>query len=293
MSRFLIQSPPADWKHVRSRQAADIRIEDDGPFRRVFYRHPLRPDARPLSGQRILFFSDLHLRPQPAASFPRRLRWQGSQVIRDFLLDTVRKFHPDHIFFGGDATAYLCAFGECLELFRELRCPGLKLGVCGNWDLMNRWLPLRYLQDRFLAEAGLRLLANEAVCRGPMRIFGFEDVRRASPEYRCGPPRAPFECILAHNPDTIPRSMTPGQLASADLILCGHTHGGQIRIPLFGAVMTSSKFWKRFEYGLYENCRTGTRMLITAGLGVTFIRRRIFCPPEAVIIDLVPGPDAR
>ena len=40
------------------------------------------------------------------------------------------------------------------------------------------------------------------------------------------------------------------------------------------------------ESGLYRNRKTGTRLLITAGLGVTFIRRRIFCPPEAVIIDL-------
>ena len=293
MNRVPIKSPPGDWKHVLPRPADSFRTENDGPFRRIFYRHPLRPDSSALSGQRILFFSDLHLRPQPAACFPRRLRWQGAQLIRDFLLDTVQKYHPDHIFFGGDAIAYLCTFGECLELFRELRCPGLKLGVCGNWDLLNRWLSQRYLQDRFRKEAGLRLLANEAVSSGSLRVFGFEDIRRASPEYQSAPRRAPFECILAHNPDTIPLSMTPDQLKSVDLILCGHTHGGQIRIPLFGALATSSKFWKRFEYGLYENRRTGTRMLITAGLGVTFIRRRIFCPPEAVIIDLIPDPDAR
>ena len=57
--------------------------------------------------------------------------------------------------------------------------------------------------------------------------------------------------------------------------------------------MCSSIFWKKFEYGLYENRFTGTRLLVTAGLGVTFIPRRIFCPPEAVIIDFAADPADR
>ena len=287
MKRLLLQRPPNDWKRAKSIPAGSLRSEDAGPFRRVFYRHPLAPQASALSGQRILFFSDLHIRPQTAACWPRKLRWQGTAAIRDFLLETVNTCRPDHIFFGGDAMAYLCCFDDCMELFRELRCPGLKLGVWGNWDLMNRWLPLRYLQARFEEEAGLRLLSNEAVCAGPMRVFGLEEIRRASPEYRPPEEPFPFECVLSHNPDNIPLFMTPDQFSGISLILCGHTHGGQIRIPLFGAVLTSSVFWKRFEYGLYENRRTHTRMLVSSGLGVTFIRKRIFCPPEAVIIDLV------
>ncbi|MBO4649183.1 MAG: metallophosphoesterase family protein [Lentisphaeria bacterium] len=285
MNELPLQSEPGDWRRINGRRSGEIRFERSGPFRRVFYRHTLRPDAAALRGKRILLFSDLHIRPQTAASFPGGLRWNGAGPIRDFLLETVECCRPDHIFFGGDMMAYLCNFTECIELFRALRCPGLKIGVYGNWDLMRPWLPDRDWR-RAIQKSGLRLLVNEARSAGPMRVFGLDDFRKGSPEYREGEKRAPFECVLTHNPDTVPQVLTLDMMRKIDLILCGHTHGGQIRLPLFGAMATSSLYWKTFEYGLYAHRRTGTRMLITAGLGVTFIRRRIFCPPEAVIIEL-------
>ena len=182
--------------------------------------------------------------------------------------------------------AYACNFTECLKLFQNLPCSGVKIGVYGNWDLMRPWLPTRDW-NRMLAEAGLKLLVNEAswLYNGGMRVFGLDEIRKGSPEYVIPEKRAPLECVLAHNPDTIPQALSTEMLRGIDLILCGHTHGGQIRIPGFGAVMCSSCHWKKFEYGLYENRHTGTRMLVTAGMGATFIRRRIFCPPEIVMID--------
>ena len=180
--------------------------------------------------------------------------------------------------------AYLCNFGETLALFRDLPCPGVKAAVYGNWDLIRAWLPKRNWR-RAVESAGIHLLVNEPLHLPGMRLFGLDDIRKGSPEYV--PPETPsgLECVLVHNPDTIPQTLSREALTGIDLILCGHTHGGQIRIPGFGAVVCSSIFWKKFEYGLYENRFTGTRLLVTAGLGVTFIRRRIFCPPEAVIID--------
>jgi len=77
-------------------------------------------------------------------------------------------------------------------------------------------------------------------------------------------------------------------LADVPLILTGHTHGGQVRIPLFGAVKTSSRFRKRFERGLYRHRKTGTWMFVSSGVGVTGIAMRLFCPPEALIIEFVP-----
>ena len=180
--------------------------------------------------------------------------------------------------------AYLCNFAECLDLFRDLPCPGVKAAVYGNWDLLRAWLPQRHWRQA-VESAGVELLVNESLHAGAMRIFGLDDIRKGSPEYLPAENRTDLECLLVHNPDTIPQFLSRDALAGIDLILCGHTHGGQIRIPGFGAVLCSSVHWKTFEYGLYENRFTGTRLLVTAGLGVTFIRRRIFCPPEAVIID--------
>ena len=286
MNGVPLQSPARDWVRIDSTASGEIRREQCGAFRRVFYRHQLKPNAKALGGRRILFFSDLHIRPQTARSFPVKMQWNGMETIRDFLLDTIEKYQPDHLFCGGDLMAYACCFPESAELFRSLSCPGLKIAVYGNWDLMRPWLPDRDWRRAVREQSGLRLLVNEACSAGPMRVFGLDDFRKGSPEYSEGEKRAPFECVLVHNPDTVPQVLSSGMMQKIDLILCGHTHGGQIRLPPFGALATSSLYWKTFEYGLYENRRTGTRMLITSGLGVTFIRRRIFCPPEAVIIEL-------
>ncbi len=285
MNGIPLQSPVRDWVRIDGLSSGEIRWEQTGAFRRVFYRHQLKENAKALNGRRILFFSDLHIRPQTARSFPVKMQWNGMETIRDFLLDTIEKYRPDHLFFGGDLMAYVCCFHESAELLRSLSCPGLKIAVYGNWDLLRSWLPTRDWQ-RMLEQTGLQLLVNEDVYDGPMRVFGLDDFREGSPEYfPPGPPPA-FECVLVHNPDTIPQALSAEMLGGIDLILCGHTHGGQIRIPGFGALMCSSVHGKKFEYGLYRNRKTGTRLLVTAGLGVTFIRRRIFCPPEAVIIDL-------
>ena len=286
MNELPLQSSPGDWQRLNGKRTGEILREEVGSFRRVIFRHQLkRPDSS-LAGTRILFFSDLHIRPQHAECFPRRLRWNGAEKIRDFLTDTVAEYHPDHLFFGGDLMAYSCCFPECIELFRSLRCSGLKLAVYGNWDLMRPWLPKRVWRD-LLRDAGVELLVNESVRCGGLRVFGLDEIRKGCPEYRAPETPPELECVLVHNPDTVPQFLSGEMLSRIDLILCGHTHGGQIRIPGFGAMMCSSRHWKRFEYGLYENRRTGTRMLVSAGLGVTFIRKRIFCPPEAVIIELV------
>jgi predicted MPP superfamily phosphohydrolase len=73
----------------------------------------------------------------------------------------------------------------------------------------------------------------------------------------------------------------------ADLYLCGHTHGGQIRLPLFGAVITSSDFWKRYEMGRYEE--GNTVLYISRGLGMEgkgAPRARFLAPPEIVLWTL-------
>ena len=285
MNDIPLQSSPRDWRRINGKRSGAIYWETCGAFRRVFYRHKLKPEARSLRGKRILFFSDLHIRPQPAKCFPIRMSWSGTAILRDFLLETIEIHQPDHLFFGGDMMAYACNFGECVELFRSLSCSGLKTGVYGNWDLMRPWLPKRDWQKAMEA-AGLHLLVNESISADTMRVFGLDEIRKGSPEYVFPESRPALECVLAHNPDTIPQALNTEMLRGIDLILCGHTHGGQIRIPGFGAVMCSSRHWKKFEYGLYENRFTGTRMLVSAGLGVTFIRRRIFCPPEVVLIEL-------
>ena len=92
-----------------------------------------------------------------------------------------------------------------------------------------------------------------------------------------------FTLLLYHSPDLMPEAVEMG----IDLYLCGHTHGGQIRLPLIGALITSSDFWKRYEMGRYEEGRT--TLYVSRGLGMEGLgapRARLLAPPEIVLWTL-------
>jgi len=97
----------------------------------------------------------------------------------------------------------------------------------------------------------------------------------------------PFTLLLYHSPDLMPEAAELG----VDLYLCGHTHGGQVRLPLFGALITSSDFWKRYEMGRYEE--GGTTLYVSRGLGMEGMgapRARFLAPPEVVLWTLLSVP---
>lgn len=92
-----------------------------------------------------------------------------------------------------------------------------------------------------------------------------------------------FSLLLYHSPDLMPEAVDLG----IDLYLCGHTHGGQIRFPLIGALLTSSEFWKRYEMGRYDE--DGSTLYVSRGLGVEGLgapRARFLAPPEIVLWEL-------
>jgi predicted MPP superfamily phosphohydrolase len=92
-----------------------------------------------------------------------------------------------------------------------------------------------------------------------------------------------FTLLLYHSPDLAPEAVELG----VDLYLCGHTHGGQIRLPFFGALITSSDFWKRYEMGRYDESLT--TLYVSRGLGMEGMgapRARFFAPPEIVLWTL-------
>jgi predicted MPP superfamily phosphohydrolase len=97
-------------------------------------------------------------------------------------------------------------------------------------------------------------------------------------------PSDAFTLLLYHTPDLMPRAAALG----VDLYLAGHTHGGQWRLPGFGAILTSSHYWKRYEAGHYQ--RGDSHLYVSRGLGMEGFgapRARLFCPPEVVSLTLV------
>lgn len=92
-----------------------------------------------------------------------------------------------------------------------------------------------------------------------------------------------FTCLLYHSPDLMPEAVDVG----VDLYLAGHTHGGQLRLPVLGALVTSSAFWKRYEMGRYEEQET--TLYVSRGLGMEGLgapRARFLAPPEVILWTL-------
>ena len=94
-----------------------------------------------------------------------------------------------------------------------------------------------------------------------------------------------FTVLLYHSPDLIAEASDRG----IDLYLGGHTHGGQLRLPFFGAIVTGSAYGKQYERGLFQY--DDTTMYITQGIGFEgggMPRARFLCRPEIVSLELAP-----
>jgi len=95
-----------------------------------------------------------------------------------------------------------------------------------------------------------------------------------------------YSILLYHKPDLAYTAQDLG----INLYLTGHTHGGQFRLPFYGAIITDARFGKTFEMGRYD--LGNTIMYISRGLGMAggmAPRVRCLCPPEVVVIDLIPA----
>jgi hypothetical protein len=137
-------------------------------------------------------------------------------------------------------------------------------------------LPIRWLLDEVEQVA----IEGHRICIAGLRCT--RERSRDVPRLRRlldSVPADQFTLLLYHSPDLMPEAAELG----VDLYLCGHTHGGQIRLPFFGALVTSSKFWKRYEMGRYEE--KGTTLYVSRGLGMEGLgapRARFLSPPEII-----------
>ncbi|MCA1553353.1 MAG: metallophosphoesterase, partial [Chloroflexi bacterium] len=94
----------------------------------------------------------------------------------------------------------------------------------------------------------------------------------------------PFTILLYHSPDLAPQAAALGTI---DLQLAGHTHGGQVRLPFYGALLTSSLYGKQLEMGLYQ--LRDMLLYVSRGVGLEGMgapRARFRCRPEVTLITL-------
>jgi len=103
-----------------------------------------------------------------------------------------------------------------------------------------------------------------------------EDLDKALAEV----PDEAVSILLSHTPDII----EPATAAGVDLMVAGHTHGGQIVLPFIGPPVVPSKFGAKYAWGLFNH--SGTRLAVTRGVGMITPRIRFRCRPEVVLLTL-------
>jgi uncharacterized protein len=124
----------------------------------------------------------------------------------------------------------------------------------------------------------------------PIELLGLDDAHIAWHDLRIAPRRSPerFGFAVMHSPDSAPEAAALGY----DLMVAGHTHGGQVCLPGVGALVTNCSLPARLVSGMI---RVGdTVMSVSPGLGTSkFAPFRFFCRPEATLLELHPRPAER
>lgn len=223
----------------------------------------------------LALLSDLHAGPYVPRSLIARWVQLAQSAAPEVIVLAGDLF--DRLFIGDPA--------PIVATLAELRAPLGVYAVWGNHEYLRfRERPARARLRDALAETGIRLLANEGVLlRDDLYLAGLDDIRfgRADAALALrGKPAGAAGIVVVHNPDAIPR------LPPVELVLCGHTHGGQIVLPGVGPLVTSSAYGRRFAQGWVS---APMPAYVTRGLGVTGLPLRLNCPPELTLFELLPG----
>ena len=229
---------------------------------------------------RMLHLSDIHLE-RPTSREAK-------------VLDLIAEIKPDLIVITGD---YLnLSFNEHPEAIAAVRQLLAKIsapfGVYAT--LGSPPVDLTTVAPFHFAQTDIQLLRHEVVNldlgQGRLlTLMGMDcshDMAYDQPQLtklisRCEADRA--RILLYHSPELMPAA----QNHEIDLFLCGHTHGGQVRMPIYGAIMTSACTGKRYEMGRYDE--QGTTLYVSRGIGLEGMcapRIRLLCPPEITLVTL-------
>lgn len=204
-------------------------------------------------------------------------------------VEIVNGLQPDLVTLTGDFTYGGKKYIEpCAEALRGLRARAGTYAVLGNHD----YYAGASLVTKALKQAGCNVMID-ALDRIEMRgaqlwlagtddlIYGTTDSKRLLREI----PRKAPRIVFSHNPDFIEDFAAKDQ--RVDLMISGHTHGGQIRFPLAGAPHVSSAYGQRYVVGL--NRKDAMQIYTSRGIGTILLPTRVDCPPEIVMFTLRTG----
>ena len=200
------------------------------------------------------------------------------------IVTIINNLKPDIIVFTGDTLNTRQALPAFQSLMKGLQAPFGKYAVKGNFDIWY-WTDLDLFKD-----TGVTVLDNDAL---DLTIHGDRFVISG---LSCAHPENystllkdlthdTYNIFLHHYPDLVEDVTT----FPVDLYLAGHTHGGQVALPFYGALVTLSKYGKRYESGKY--LIDNTLLYVNRGIGMeggAAPRVRFWARPEITIFDITP-----
>ncbi len=265
----------------------------------------IKPCLKDLDGLRMLHISDLHLRGE-------------NRELENFI-GVLSKMRFDFLFVTGDIVDDAAAVKLACKYLKKLTPKYGAWFALGNHDEFITGYKHLLAFDAAkkntkrndvkslvgsLKSIGVKALLNESekitiggstvIITGIVAPFGIDRYKPRHPCFSAKRNRIEllfskirkreneFSIVLTHLPDMVNEIKN----MNADLYLAGHTHGGQIRLPLIGPVFAFTKFQRKHSRGLFR-MRDGSCLNVSAGLGKDgAIPIRLLCPPEATLIEL-------
>ena len=229
-----------------------------------------------LHGLKLAQISDIHLSP----FLSRR------ELAR--AVDMVNETRPDIAFVTGDLiTGSRDPLDDCIAELARLKASSGVYGCHGNHEM---YINAEQYASDLAAIHGIQFLRNQRV----MLRFGQANLNLAGVDYQ--PKGKPmlrgvagmvvpneFNLLMSHTPEVFSTAQSQGW----DLVLSGHTHGGQLNLELFGEQLNLVRLFTPYTYGHFVE--QGTQLWVTRGLGTVGIPARIGAPPEVVLLRLVKG----
>jgi predicted MPP superfamily phosphohydrolase len=252
------------------------------------HRFAIRGLPAPLAGLRVVHLTDLHHGPWMPIDFIRRV------------VDDTNALNPDLVVLTGDYVLDSPKFIQpIVDELRRLRGRVGVVATLGNHD----WWEGGVQCMRAFEAAGIPLIDNNRVFvtgdrtlsrtigladrRHALCVAGFGDLWEGEPNYRSALhdlPEAMPRLVLSHNPDSAEHDRLLRWSPRIDLMLSGHTHGGQVSVPGYGPPVTLSRYGQKYASGLVQGpiCP----VYVSRGIGTTVAPIRFGVRPEMAVFEL-------
>lgn len=239
--------------------------------RRLKVRH-LTVSGRGTKDFRMVFFSDTHF----GKYYP--------QSRAEHLMQLIKAQAPDLVLFGGDLVDQYVRDEQQLDLSSLAQCLGSLsspqgvYAVWGNHDYSGGGIGI---YEKVMNEASVTLLKNEAIYLPDldMTLMGIDDSFYGTPVWQKAWDEAKgTRILLGHEPDE-----AAAMAGDVDLILSGHSHGGQVRLPVVTQLFLPPGAHTYIK-GLFE--RENGAILVSSGVGMTKLPLRLGNPPEIWVINV-------